>query len=83
LNTTPKERGQADTTVTKEKQVKASSFLPHSVRSLAPPARAGVVSFVFKLFSPENIWAFVLFLIVMALIIFTTDSSPVWIYQGF
>lgn len=41
------------------------------------------VPFVFKIISPENIWAFVLFLIVMALIIFTTDSSPVWIYQGF
>ena len=33
--------------------------------------------------TPENIWAFVLFLIVTALIVFTTDSSPVWIYQGF
>jgi len=41
------------------------------------------VPFVFKIFSPENIWAFVLFLIVMALIVFTTDSSPAWIYQGF
>jgi len=33
--------------------------------------------------TPETIWAFILFLIVIALIIFTTDSSPVWIYQGF
>src|SRR5687768_4105673 len=33
--------------------------------------------------TPENIWAFVLFLIAIALIVFTTDSSPVWIYQGF
>ena len=42
------------------------------------------VPFVFKkIFTPENIWAFILFLIVVALIIFTTDSSPVWIYQGF
>ena len=40
-------------------------------------------SLVFKIFSPENIWAFVLFLIVIALIIFTTDKSPLWIYQGF
>ena len=63
--------------------MKASFFLSYFVRSLASPARARVVSFVFKLFSPENIWAFVLFLIVMALIIFTTDSSPIWIYQGF
>jgi hypothetical protein len=36
-----------------------------------------------KLFTTENIWAFILFLIVAALIIFTSDSSPVWIYQGF
>lgn len=39
--------------------------------------------FVLKVFSRENIWAFVLFLIVIALIIFTTDNSPIWIYQGF
>ncbi len=41
------------------------------------------VSFVLRVFSTENIWAFILFLIVVALIIFTSDSSPVWIYQGF
>ena len=33
--------------------------------------------------APENVWALFLFLIVIALIIFTTDDSPVWIYQGF
>jgi amino acid permease len=33
--------------------------------------------------TPENVWAFLLFLIVIALIVFTTDSSPAWIYQGF
>jgi hypothetical protein len=51
-----------------------------------PPPRFSFVHFVpfvFKIFSTENIWAFVLFLIVIALIIFTTDSSPAWIYQGF
>ncbi|MDX1377871.1 MAG: hypothetical protein R3307_03405 [Anaerolineales bacterium] len=36
-----------------------------------------------KIISPENIWAFMLFLIVVALIIITTDDSPNWIYQGF
>ncbi len=41
------------------------------------------VSFVVKIFSPENLWALVLFIIVVALIIFTTDDSPQWIYQGF
>jgi hypothetical protein len=41
------------------------------------------VSFVLRIFTPENIWAFVLFLLAVLLIIFTTDSSPVWIYQGF
>jgi hypothetical protein len=39
--------------------------------------------FVLKIFSPENIWALVLFLIVVALIVLTTDDSPNWIYQGF
>ena len=41
------------------------------------------VPFVLRIFSTENVWALVLFLIVLALIIFTTDSSPAWIYQGF
>jgi hypothetical protein len=36
-----------------------------------------------RIFTPENIWALVLFLIVAALIILTTDDSPNWIYQGF
>lgn len=36
-----------------------------------------------RIASPENAWALLLFLIVIALIIFTTDDSPVWIYQGF
>lgn len=36
-----------------------------------------------RIFTPENIWALVLFLIVVALIILTTDDSPNWIYQGF
>jgi hypothetical protein len=36
-----------------------------------------------KIFTPENIWALVLFLIIVALIILTTDDSPNWIYQGF
>ena len=40
-------------------------------------------TFWFKILTPENIWAFVLFLIVVALIVFTTTDSPVWIYQGF
>lgn len=41
------------------------------------------VSLVVKLFSPENIWAIILFLIAAALIVLTTDDSPNWIYQGF
>ena len=36
-----------------------------------------------RIFTPENIWAIFLFLIVVALIVFTTDDSPNWIYQGF
>jgi len=42
-----------------------------------------VKTFLLKIFTPENIWAFILFLIVVALIIFTTNDSPIWIYQGF
>lgn len=44
---------------------------------------AYLVSLALKLFTPENIWALLLFLIAVALIILTTDDSPNWIYQGF
>lgn len=40
-------------------------------------------TFLQTIFSHENILALLLFLIVAALIVFTTDDSPVWIYQGF
>ena len=36
-----------------------------------------------KIFSRENLWALLLCLILIALVIFTADSSPTWIYQGF
>jgi len=36
-----------------------------------------------KIWSRENRWALALFLILVLLIILTTDSSPLWIYQGF
>jgi hypothetical protein len=36
-----------------------------------------------RIAAPENVWAFALFLIIVALIVLTTDDSPNWIYQGF
>lgn len=36
-----------------------------------------------RVFSRENVWALLLCLIVLAVIIFTADSAPLWIYQGF
>ena len=36
-----------------------------------------------KLFTRENFLALLLCLILIALVIFTADSSPIWIYQGF
>lgn len=39
---------------------------------------------VFKwLFSRENLWAVLLCLILILLVIFTAETSPTWIYQGF
>lgn len=35
------------------------------------------------LFSRENVYAVALCMIVILLIIVTTDSAPQWIYQGF
>ena len=45
-----------------------------------------LVSFVFKemkFLTRENLLALLLRLILIALVIFTADSSPTWIYQGF
>jgi hypothetical protein len=36
-----------------------------------------------KIFTKENLWAFLLALIAVAVLIATTDSTPTWIYQGF
>jgi hypothetical protein len=36
-----------------------------------------------RLASRANIWALVLCLVVILVIIFTADSAPLWIYQGF
>jgi hypothetical protein len=41
------------------------------------------IDFLRRLFSRENVWALVLVLVVIALIILTADSAPLWIYQGF
>jgi hypothetical protein len=35
------------------------------------------------LFNRENLWALVLCLIVIAVLVMTADSAPLWIYQGF
>jgi len=36
-----------------------------------------------KIFTRENTWALILCLIVIIVIILTSDNSPLWIYQGF
>lgn len=36
-----------------------------------------------RLFSRENIFALCLCLLVIAVLIVTTESAPQWIYQGF
>lgn len=40
-------------------------------------------SFLNSLFSRENALAVLLCLILIALLIFTADNAPIWIYQGF
>ena len=39
--------------------------------------------FLRALFSYENLLALTLALIMITLVIFTADTSPTWIYQGF
>jgi len=41
------------------------------------------VSGLRRVFSRENLWAVALCLIVLAVILLTADSAPLWIYQGF
>ncbi len=36
-----------------------------------------------RLWNKENLWALAMALMLIALVIFTADSSPLWIYQGF
>jgi len=36
-----------------------------------------------SIFTRENMLALLLALILIALVIFTADTSPTWIYQGF
>ena len=36
-----------------------------------------------RIFSRENVWAVLLFLIVVALLVVTAETAPLWIYQGF
>jgi hypothetical protein len=36
-----------------------------------------------RIFTTENLWALALALILVALVILTASSAPVWIYQGF
>ena len=44
----------------------------------------GIIKKLFDvLFTRENLLALLLCLILIALVIFTADTSPTWIYQGF
>ena len=45
--------------------------------------RRDPVAMSFKIFSRENVLALALCLIVILLVIVTSDSAPQWIYQGF
>jgi hypothetical protein len=35
------------------------------------------------IFTRENLWALILALLLMLIMVFTVDTSPTWIYQGF
>ncbi len=36
-----------------------------------------------RIFTRENLYALILCLILIAVLIFTADKAPLWIYQGF
>jgi len=58
-----------------------------SVVSISAETNNNVPKWIFrmrqKIFSRENITAVILCFILVAVIVFTTDQSPQWIYQGF
>ena len=37
----------------------------------------------FRPFTRENLWALLFCLILVALVVLTASSAPIWIYQGF
>ena len=45
--------------------------------------RAAVIWLRKVFLTRDTLWALILFLIVCALIVVTSDQSPLWIYQGF
>ena len=45
--------------------------------------RLSLIRLARRVFSLENLWALLFCLILVALVIFSADSSPLWIYQGF
>jgi len=36
-----------------------------------------------RILSKENLWALLLALIILVLLVVTTSTAPLWIYQGF
>jgi len=47
------------------------------------PDPHGMPPLLARLFSKENLLAVALCLILIAIVILTSDNSPQWIYQGF
>jgi hypothetical protein len=45
--------------------------------------RRGPIEMFARLFSRENLLAFAICIILILLLIVTSDSAPEWIYQGF
>lgn len=45
--------------------------------------RRGAIEMVSRLFSRENLLALAICIILILLIIVTSDDAPEWIYQGF
>jgi hypothetical protein len=41
------------------------------------------IKFIRSIFSQENLYVILAFLILVALAVFTANTAPLWIYQGF
>jgi hypothetical protein len=63
-----------------------AGIIMHACYARSPqgiPAMKLFIKIFQAIFSDENLYAVLAFLIFVALVLFTANTAPLWIYQGF